>query len=294
MVIWSLGFIMERIHLCQAGLSVLSAASDQVIQTPGGRVPLFINLPSWLAPRQNGFALGHEGYLLLPEYTGTGLYDFVFANTGQKRESWVRSVPDIRRPWKALIGYYGDGESLGPLADGLRRADSVWVLGYTPQRLELLEVGEVRPGASATTEDLAIFGEAVRLKQVSLRATESGLRLDISWQSVHRLEPSYTVFLHVYTRDGRIVTQGDGLPLGGTFAFRSWMPGDAVHDIRYVQWPAEMEAGEYVLGAGLYRSDTGERAPAVDGSGKALQDAMFRMEVSFPMRSAKFFGRGTT
>jgi len=105
MTVWSLDFIIERIDLCKTGLSVLQEASTRVIEAGEEKVQLFINMPSWLAPRRSSFALGHEGYLLLPGYTDTGLDDFVYANTGAKREVWVKSFPDIRRQWKALIGY---------------------------------------------------------------------------------------------------------------------------------------------------------------------------------------------
>ena len=129
MVVWGLSFIIERIDLCRAGLFVLSDASAKVIEAGEGDTQLFINMPSWVAPQQSGFALGHEGYTLLPEYTDTGLYDFVYANTGIKREVWAQSYPDIRRQWRARIGYYAPDSSLGELAGSVRRAAIMADLG---------------------------------------------------------------------------------------------------------------------------------------------------------------------
>jgi len=289
MIVWSLGFIIERIDLCKNGLSVLSEASARVIKAGEEEIQLFINIPSWLAPRRSSFALGHEGYLLLPEYTDTGLDDFVFANTGAKRQVWVKSLPDIRRQWKALIGYYAADSSLEDVADYIRRADRVWILGYREDSLELIEVGGVGVEAIAAkgeeAGDLSIFGEAVGLKKIRIRAVGSGLTVDLHWRSLQVMKGPYTVFVHVYTHDGRLVAQGDGLPLGGTFPFRFWEPGDIVRDIRHIQLPEDLYPGEYVIGVGLYRSDTGERAPAIDWRGKTLLEDMCRVKVRLPRKS---------
>jgi len=285
MVLWSLHFIIERMDLCKIGLSVLSEASARVVEAEEEEIQLFINMPSWLAPRRSCFALGHEGYLLLPEYTDTGLDDFVYANTGAKREVWLRSFADIRREWKALIGYYGGTSGLEELSDYVRRADRVWILGYQEDNLELVEVGEVVGGLAAESEginDVSIFGEAVSLQQMGMRAVGGSLTVDLHWRSLQVIRGPYTVFVHLYADDGRLVAQGDGPPLGGTFPFRSWQRGDIVRDIRHIELPEDLKPGEYVMGVGLYRSDTGERAPAVDGVGRMLSENMFRVKVRLP------------
>jgi hypothetical protein len=219
-VVWGLVFITERIDLCRIGLLVLSEASAKVTQAVEEEVQLFVNMPSWLAPRRNSFALGHEGYTVLPEYTDTGLDDFVYANTGIKREVWAKSFPDTRRHWRALIG---------------------------------------------------------SLRKIRIDAAGSELKVDLHWRLLQAMKEPYTVFVHVYSEDGRLLAQGDGLPLGGLFPFRLWKPGDMVHDIRYVTLPEDLDPSEYAVGIGLYRSDTGERAPAIDGKGRMLAEEMLRV-----------------
>jgi hypothetical protein len=281
MVVWGLVFITERINLCTIGLSVLSEASAKVTQAVEEEVQLFVNMPSWLAPRRNSFALGHEGYTVLPEYTDTGLDDFVYANTGIKREVWAKSFPDTRRHWRALIGYYAPGSSLEELGDYIRRADRVWTLGYREDSLELVEVGSMESEAFTAegeeTGDPAVFEQAVSLRKIRIDAAGSELKVDLHWRLLQAMKDPYTVFVHVYTEDGRLVAQGDGLPLGGLFPFRLWKPGDMVHDIRYVTLPEDLDPSEYAVGIGLYRSDTGERAPAIDGKGRMLAEEMLRV-----------------
>jgi len=52
-----------------------------------------------------------------------------------------------------------------------------------------------------------------------------------------------------------------------------------VRDVRHVELPEGLDPSECSLGVGLYRSDTGERAPAIDWRGEALSDGMFRHRV---------------
>jgi hypothetical protein len=250
-----------------------------VIERQAGDVQLFLNLPSWMAPRRKGFALGHEGYTLLPEYTAVGLDDFVYVNTGVRRQVWVMSLPDIRDQWRAEIGYYGSDSTLEGLADHIRRADRVWVMESKGYDLALLGVGSVstdpvdnRAGAGR----LAVFGKAVALEDMRTHEAGRTLTIHLHWRSLRMMPGPYTAFVHVYTGDGQLVAQGDGLPLGGTFPFAHWQPGDTVYDVRHIKLPEGLTTGDYAIGVGLYRGDTGERAPATDGEGGALAEEMYR------------------
>ena len=288
-VSWGLVFIIERIDLCRVGLSVLSDASARVVDQQDEQAQLFINMPSWLAPQRSSFALGHEGYTLLPEYSDVSLAGFTYANTGVKREAWVQSFPDTRQQWKALIGYHGSDSSPEELADRIRRAGPVWILGYTETGLELVKVGSVTAAIPARGEeaaDLSLFGGAVALRKMRIQGTGLELTVELSWRSCQALRDPYTVFVHVYADDGRLVAQGDGLPLGGTFPTHFWEPGDDVRDIRTIILPTGLLPGEYVIGIGLYRSDTGERALATGGEGDILGENMLRCPVTYGLPGA--------
>jgi hypothetical protein len=281
MVGWSLAFIGQRIALTRVGVSVLSEASMRVAMAKEGDVQLFINLPSWLAPRRGGFALGHEGYTILPSYSDTGLDSFVYANTGLKREVWAKSYPDVRQQWRELIGYHAPDSSLEELAPYIRRADRVWSLRYGEDRLGLLELGGVvpeAPGQKASEEGaLSTFGETVNLREVQLDAIGPELQMSLRWQLLQPLAEPYTVFVHLYSQDGSLFAQADGLPIGGLFPFSEWKVGDTVQDVRRIALPEDPDLTEHTIGIGLYRADTGERAPAVAASGESLTDGVFRM-----------------
>lgn len=283
MVGWGSKFAIERIDLCERGLAPLIEATDRAIEAKADDLLLFINMPSWVTLKETDFALGHEGYTLLPPYYGVGLDDFVYVNTGAKRNLELRSFSDIRQEWSALIGYHGKVDNVEELAQALRQATRVWVLGYERDRLKLVEVGGVSgmaiPDKEASADHLALFAEAIALQDVRYKEMDGRLRVELLWQAHRILVEPYTAFVHLYADDGQLVAQADGLPLGGTFPFRLWQPGDTVRDLRTVVLPQAEGVGEYVLGVGLYRSDTGQRAPAVASRREPLADNMYRSRI---------------
>ncbi len=98
-------------------------------------------------------------------------------------------------------------------------------------------------------------------------------------EGVAALAP-YTVFVHLYDGAGALAAQADGVPLGGTLPFTAWQPGDVIRDVRRLS--LAVPPGDYTLGVGLYRGDTGERAPALGADGARLADDVITMPVSLP------------
>jgi hypothetical protein len=159
----------------------------------------------------------------------------------------------------------------------------VWILAYAEDSLHIVEAGSVTtepiPEESDQPPVLAVYADAVALQEIDARLAGSELTVELHWRSRQVLPGPYTVFVHLYASDGQLLAQADGLPLGGTFPLRLWECGDMVRDVRHVELPQGLDPSECSLGVGLYRSDTGERAPAIDGQGRALSDGMFRRRV---------------
>ena len=297
MVGWGLRFSRDRIAMCESGLSVLKEAAE--VATIAGETDslLFVNVPSWLAPRDSDFALGHEGYTILPSYYNVGLDDFLYVNSGVKRTIAIGSLADIRREWRALIGYHGGANSYDELSHAIRRADRVLVLGYgkgapTCKRgLHLvdaggLESGDARKGPKQP-DGLALFGQVLALQDVISRPAGGDLIVELWWRAIQTPDPPYTVFVHLYAGDEHLVTQADGLPLGGTFPFRLWHAGDVVRDLRYIALPKGLDLRGHSIGVGIYRTDTGDRAAAVGPGGESLEHNMYRLEAVGSKRAAR-------
>jgi len=278
MVAWGMRFAMQRVDLCEAGLAPLEAAREVAVEAKPDETLLFINMPRWMAPSESGFALGHEGYTLMPPYYGIGLRDYVYVNASVERDILMGSLVSIRQEWKVPIGYHEHSDSYEALAESIHQADQVYVLDYREDSLGIVRVGGTREGERA--ERLALYGGAIELREVRYHKTDAGLRVDLLWSAREPMPEPYTVFLHLYGQDGRLVAQDDGLPLGGTYPFRLWRVGEMVQDVRTLDLPSDWRADGHVIGVGLYHRETGERAAAQDTSGEALRDQTYRLSLA--------------
>jgi len=283
MTVWGMRFAHRRMLLCEGAINVLEEATQYAIQQNNGPEPLvYVNVPGWVAPNENEFALGHEGYTLVPSYYGTDLTDFIFVNTGYATEATVVGLEDIRKPWIARIGYQGETLSHKDLAPIIRKARSVAITGYEPDRLVLLPVGQVRPKAEQPRDVRATFQQGVILQDLEITPKEDELSIVLAWYIQHQLTVPYTIFVHLYDANGQLVAQADGLPLGGLLPLTACAPGDQIREQRSIRLPTPYPTGTYVVGIGLYRSDTGERMPALDAIGNPLSDSMYREPILLP------------
>jgi len=91
------------------------------------------------------------------------------------------------------------------------------------------------------------------------------LTVTLAWRAEAEMDVAYRVFLHLLGPDGGLVAQSDGEPVDGTRPTTGWLPGEVVLDRRVLSVPADAEAGEYQLRAGLYTLGEG-RLTAPDGA----------------------------
>ncbi|MCC7105660.1 MAG: DUF2723 domain-containing protein [Chloroflexi bacterium] len=113
------------------------------------------------------------------------------------------------------------------------------------------------------------------LAQPEPLAARRGARLEVElrWASLRWLDQSYTLFVHLLDRDGRLVAQWDGLPLGGVFHTYKWVPGQTILDWVPLTLPDSLPAGAYALEIGAYHSVTTARLPLLDQWGGSRADA---------------------
>jgi hypothetical protein len=100
------------------------------------------------------------------------------------------------------------------------------------------------------------------------------LPLTLFWQSIEPVGADYTVFVHLLNKDGQLVAQSDGAPVGGYEPTSSWDAAELVVDRRGVQLPDALPAGDYALWVGMYAPATGKRLSVRDGDGKSQGDAL--------------------
>jgi hypothetical protein len=140
-----------------------------------------------------------------------------------------------------------------------------FVLGYIAVPPIVTETGVQQVGAQ--------FGDEISLLSATIDgAFEPGNRLSVAlfWEALRTPDADYTVFVQLLDADGNLVASGDGRPMNGAYTTLAWQPGTVIPDTHFMQLPAELDAGEYLLQVGLYRADTGARLAAFSAENDPL------------------------
>jgi hypothetical protein len=216
---------------------------------------VFINYPSWLASSSERYPFGHEGIPLIPDYVGIGT--FLRADLGESWEAPALSFPDIMQPWRFRYGTLGSWPGWEGMAEIVQRADAVFRVDYrTEGSLRLVRVGGRRP----CQFEWASFGPgSLVLCEASVERGKGELIVLTTWALRAPVHEDWTVFLHLYGPDGRLVAQEDGYLIGKTLPPRWMRVGASVQDIRRLPISPTASPGAYRIGLGVYRLDTGER-----------------------------------
>lgn len=262
-------FIQSRVPLYEQ----MQLATTQLVEARSGRgdVPLVcINYPSWFAPTASTFALGHEGVVLVPEYTRVS--DILWLATGQEQTVTSLVLPDLLghyRYYYTCVGVAETAESIQPKL----RAGQVVVSSYAGDSVAVRDAGGlVAEGTAPATDYLGSFAGHIGLLQATSEQQKRSLRITLRWQCWKELDLDTTVFLHLYDQSGQLVAQADGYPLLGAGRLTSWKQGDEWRDVRCLPLPDKLRAGAYTAKVGLYPAGGGPRLAATDPAGQRLQD----------------------
>ncbi|HTP08312.1 MAG TPA: hypothetical protein VMP08_08685, partial [Anaerolineae bacterium] len=82
--------------------------------------------------------------------------------------------------------------------------------------------------------------------------TGDTLPLTLYWQAGTTTDNLYTVFAHLETLNGSVITQIDSQPQGGGMPTASWATGQVVADQYPLQIPANTPPGAYRIVVGMY------------------------------------------
>lgn len=231
---------------------------------------LFINPTNWIAHVKATYAIGHEGVEVMAGYLTPQMMARVHTRT-------ISPVDGVNFPLVnvQLAEHYF--EAWGPpldwetLAGRLADYDRVWLLRYGDEQLDLQEVGWVRRGAPpVASPPTAVFGDHIRLDSARVTARDDRVQVELDWRM---LSPSgEDIFAHAFDCAGNVLGLADGAGLGGVYPVWLWQAGDSVRDIRHIPLSAPPADGCYFVEVGLFDPATGERTPARDAAGRALEN----------------------
>jgi hypothetical protein len=114
------------------------------------------------------------------------------------------------------------------------------------------------------------------------------LRVTLYWGAQERLQEDYSVFLHLDDLRPNYISWSLSEELSPAgIPTSSWTPGFYVSNPHVLSISGETPSGAYMLRAGLYRADTGERLPILDSDENLVSDsidlAMIRVRRAQPV-----------
>ena len=116
-----------------------------------------------------------------------------------------------------------------------------------------------------------VFDQRIVLQAVAFtpRAqADDRVTVQLTWGSTEAIAQNYKIFVHLYTMDGRLVTQHDSIPVNELRPTWSWRPGEQIIDHHGLWVPADVSEPLRLV-VGLYDPESNTRLTLPDGSDHA-------------------------
>jgi len=134
---------------------------------------------------------------------------------------------------------------------------------YIDGSLDLFIQGEI---LSQNTIDVR-FGNLILLSEFGLgEIGQDGydtLSVSLVWRALTNIDSDYTLFIHLLDGKGKLWSQIDSQPIGGTYPTSKWVYDETVIDKVALPLVRDLPSGNYQVVAGWYQFDSMERLPAV-------------------------------
>jgi hypothetical protein len=123
------------------------------------------------------------------------------------------------------------------------------------------------------------LGDALDVQGYAVTYDGTRVTLALSWDVTATLLEDYTVFAQAFDAEGKLIGQGDGLPLDGDYPSSYWQIGEHLTDTREIAIETPESKPAYLL-VGFYRLSDGFRLPVVDADGQRVPGDAMRLEVN--------------
>ncbi len=259
-------FVQTENRLYHLAEEPVDEVANAARTTPQDEPLLFLNLPSWLSPHAQDYALGNHGVQFIASWAS--INDVIFAYNGVDHFSRAASFTALTNDTPYWLGLYGTKLDWDGLSKLMLKSGSVYLTQYEPDRIRLLPAGRV---TSVNLGDVAAqFRSELQIGSTQIVTSNSTIEIVLTWRVLQRIDQDLTVFVHLYAPDGQLVAQADGYPLLGLAPFWLWAPGQTLQDRRTLSWPVDAPAGTYRVGVGIYDRGSGQRLEATAPNGTRL------------------------
>jgi hypothetical protein len=255
--------LTEPVRVWQTSFSEQSAETGLVL----------VNVPAWLSPLRNTYAIGSEFVTMLGNYLF--IEDLVAENLRVMYPVQAIEIPDLLSAPPYAYGVHRQ-TSLDHLAwQADTRPWHVFVTRYEADGPVTTQTGWVTRVENASAP-LATFGPYTLFSAEAQRCEQS-IALTFTWQTAADNPPpaSATMFVHAIDAAEQIIAQADGPPLG---LMPQLVPaGVTLTDLRSI---SVAEGRPARVRVGVYDSITGLRFPALTADQTRLPDDIYYLPLA--------------
>ena len=189
--------------------------------------------------------------------------------------------PDLWRPGDVIRDVHrllveADGPAMGRVSVSVVDGEAQVGEASSPLLLRL-SGGEGNVSGDLYPLDYRL-GDALDMRGYAVADDGTRVTLTLQWDVVAALPADYTVFAHVFDAEGKLIGQGDGLPLDGDYPSSYWQVGEHLTDTREIAVEHPGSKPAYLL-VGFYRLSDGVRLPVVGAGEHHVPDDALRLEM---------------
>jgi hypothetical protein len=268
-------FVRARIDDYHRLTEPVRVLQQEMRDRPGDAGLLLVNLPQWLAPQRNTYALGAEFVTMLGDYLF--VEDLVAENLAVDHPVQAIQASDLLASTDYAYGVHHQT----PLDQLAWRTDErewhVFITRYSRAGPQTFHTGWIGSGANASAA-LAVFGP-YRLLTADAERCGAVAHVRLTWQLPPDAEmsPTFSVFVHLLDGDGQVMAQADGPPLALSPSLVPTDPRRLITDLRSIDTP---EAPAEQVRVGLYDYVSGQRIAAQDAHAAPLPDDAYGFAVT--------------
>jgi len=276
MIVPPLTFVRCELDFYAEGSSVVRQMVEIARGTPADQALTLVNVPFFFSSYAehpqgclNPYPWTPVGTVVVPPYAAAR--DFVRFNGGPDREVTAVTVDAFAPGWST------HGEELEASMLRERVADGAVQVFDLPAR-GFFDLGGAWQLEESLMEATAAFGPGLALVGTTVSGSPDGeIEVDLRWQVTRPWAKQPAVFVHLYDAGGALIAQHDGPPGGPFLPAAVWEQGDVLVDRHGLRLPADLSAGKYAIGVGLYDPVTGERYRA-EAAGQDLAENVLVIE----------------
>ncbi len=257
-LVQSVSFIDRRMTMLDYGTQIANGIIREGKAHPNGKM-LFINVPSWFAPKTQEYPRGHFGIQIEPNYIG--LSRLIYAGSGVNVDAESFSLaPDVSG-WRYDFQPHGPAIDHNGIDAKLRAGATLVVVDLYHNRLAVREPGRIQPGQSDPGNATATFGDGLEYLGAKISRDGDLVTITSRWYVRSALSADYQVWTQLRDGNGNVVVERKDYALRGMSPPRLWKPGDLIEDRLVLDLSQSTASGPLQVRLGLVNTANGAMLP---------------------------------